>query len=110
MSLTLAEDDDTILSFIAEWFEPVQQKIKRYLLKYYVASHEVGMKDVSNGRKFLKRTKIQSNEVKKSDFFVGSSITLLSRDLKLVEYGDNQTRIVIEADQEEVLLLIPPKT
>jgi nucleoside-diphosphate kinase len=109
MSLTLAEDDDTILSFIAEWFEPVQQKIKRYLLKYYVASHEVGMKDVSNGRKFLKRTKIQSNEVKKSDFFVGSSITLLSRDLKLVEYGDNQTRIVIEADQEEVLLLFPLK-
>ena len=108
-NMSLVEDDDVVLSFIAEWFDPLPQKIKRYLLKYYVTSHEVGMKDVSNGRKFLKRTRIQSNAVKRSDFFVGSSITILSRDLKLVDYGDNQTRVTIEGDQEEVLLLFPPK-
>jgi hypothetical protein len=47
------------------------------------------MYDKKMQRVFLKR--IQVPQVKLSDFFVGSKVTLYSRVLEIVEYGDIAT-------------------
>ena len=65
-----------------------------------MASHEVhvGMKDgVSNGQKFLNRTNIQRNEVLKSDFFVGPSIStvLSSRERRRSKTGSRVLVVVV---------------
>ena len=97
------------LSFIAEWFDCHPQVTKKYVLKYYPSTNEVEMKDIGTRSKFLKRTKIPDSEkVAKIDFYIGSNIILFSRDLKLVEYGDSETRSCLEGLSETSVAVITP--
>lgn len=101
------ESDERILSFIAEWFDPQPQIIKRYLLKYHCATHEVEMKDIQTKRSFLKKTKIPP-ALKESDFQLGAKILFLARDLQLTEYADSLTRQFLEStDELTVCVLLP---
>jgi hypothetical protein len=52
------EATERVLGFLVEWFDPHPQILKKYLLKYYCETCEVEMKELSNGRKFLKKTKV----------------------------------------------------
>ncbi len=101
-------ENEPTLSFIAEWFDCHPQVTKKYLLKYYPASQEVEMKETSTRTKFLKRTKIDNQSLSKDDFYIGATIILFSRDLKLVDYGDNETRRLLEAMLETSVLVITP--
>ena len=65
------------------------------------------MKDIQTKRQFLKKTKIPPT-LKESDFFVGANVLLLSRDLKLIDFGDNQTRDLLESVDERTVCVIPP--
>jgi len=80
------------------------------------------MKEVCSGRKFLKRTKIDESQSLSSDqphqhnrrkpqrdFYVGATICLLSRDLKLVDYGDNATRIALDEGLEKTVAVLTPR-
>ena len=116
------EEKDLVLNYIAEWFDPRPQITKTYLLKFYVHTQEAEMREISTGRKFLKRTRLvpsyssnstnQTNERKwtKEDFYMGetTSILLFSRDLKLVDYADEFTRSYLQQDTERTVLIIPP--
>ena len=116
------EEKDLVLNYIAEWFDPRPQITKTYLLKFYVHSQEAEMREISTGRKFLKRTRLvpsyssnstnRSKEKKwtKEDFYMGetTSILLFSRDLKLVDYADEFTRSYLQQDTERTVLIIPP--
>lgn len=50
---------------------------------------------MKNKRHFLKRVK--TDQVKESQLFVGATITLFSRQLKLTSYGDERTRTVLQS-------------
>lgn len=97
-----------MLSFIAEWFDPQPQLMKRYLLKYYTNTNEIEMKEVCSGRKFLKRTKIDKYSLSRQDFYVGAATCIFSRDLKLVDYGDNATRISLDNQLEKTVAVLTP--
>eukprot|EP00569_Conticribra_weissflogii_P013934 CAMPEP_0171419010 /NCGR_PEP_ID=MMETSP0880-20121228/41396_1 /TAXON_ID=67004 /ORGANISM="Thalassiosira weissflogii, Strain CCMP1336" /LENGTH=376 /DNA_ID=CAMNT_0011937285 /DNA_START=26 /DNA_END=1156 /DNA_ORIENTATION=+ len=101
------EINERILGFIAEWFDPHPQIVKKYLLKYYCETCEVEMKDLSTNRKFLKKTKIPPS-LKEADFFVGANILLLSRDLKLIDYADSVTRKLLDDVDERAFCFLPP--
>jgi nucleoside-diphosphate kinase len=62
---------------------------------------------VASGRKFLKRTKIDSS-LSESEFHVGATIILFSRDLKLVDYGDQTTRELLHKVLETSIIILPP--
>ena len=95
------------LSFVAEWFDPHSQLLKKYLLTYHVKSEEVEMNDVKTRRKFLKRTKLPPT-LGHSDFVKGSIIVLFSRKLKLVDYADKATRQLLEDKEERMTILVTP--
>ena len=56
---------------------------------------------------FLKRTKLPPT-LKESDFFVGANILLLSRDLKLIDYGNSNTKSLLEPVDERTVVVLSP--
>jgi nucleoside-diphosphate kinase len=64
------------------------------------------MYDVKNKRIFLKRQEIPTLQL--DDFFVGSQVTILSRVLKVTDYGDIFTRRRFEGQRERTFGMIKP--
>lgn len=84
-------NDETFLSFLAEWFDPLPQLTRQYRLKYFEDSNEAEMVDVKTKRLFLKRSPCPDSTSLK-DFRVGAKIVLYGRELTLADYGDEGTR------------------
>ncbi|XP_013805582.1 nucleoside diphosphate kinase homolog 7 isoform X2 [Apteryx mantelli] len=93
-------------AFIAEWYDPNASLFRRYELLYYPKDGSVEMYDVKNHRTFLKRTKYDSLHLE--DLFVGNKITIFSRHLSLVDYGDQYTARKLGSRKERTLALIKP--
>lgn len=100
-------ETDIVFSFVAEWLDPHSQLLKQYLLTYHVNTSEVEMNDLNTRRKFLKRTKLPPT-LDQSDFVKGSTIVLLSRQLKLVDYADMATRLLLQEKEERMTILVTP--
>ena len=98
-------ENDTVLSLVAEWHDPHSQLLKQYLLIYHVKSKECEMNDLKTRRKFLKKT---TTTLDHSDFIKGNVILLLSRKLKLVDYADKATRKLLEDKEERMTILVTP--
>lgn len=84
--ITMADRNDEVWLFIAEWFDPLPQLKKKYLLKYYLNQNAVEMIDVKTKKMFLKKSPCP-NTVTRDDFFLSSRILLYSRELDIVDYG-----------------------
>eukprot|EP00775_Hariotina_reticulata_P006258 gene6258-6496_t len=94
------------LAFIAEWLDPNSGVLWRYQLFYYPATGEVEMFDIKNRRHFLKRVKYEG--VTPQQLYVGSTVLIYSRQLRLVDYGDEATQLANEGRSERSLALIKP--
>lgn len=57
------------------------------------------MVDIKNRRHFLKKIR-PTEDVKPELLYVGSTITVYSRQLKIIDYGDDYTRSRMEAKSE----------
>jgi len=64
------------------------------------------MIDIKNRRTFLKKTRCE--DIKPSQVFIGGTVTVYSRQLKLIEYGDDFTRAQIERKAESTLAMVKP--
>ncbi|KAG2483996.1 hypothetical protein HYH03_017163 [Edaphochlamys debaryana] len=64
------------------------------------------MIDIKNRRTFLKRTKY--DELRQSMLFLGNTVTVFGRQLKLLEYGDDFTKGKMESQSERTLAMIKP--
>lgn len=60
-----------------------------YILSLSISIPDILQFDIKLHRTFLKRTKYEG--LRQEDLFVGSTITVYSRQLRLVGYGDQQT-------------------
>ncbi len=100
-------ETDIVFSFVAEWLDPHSQLLKQFLLTYHVNTSEVEMNDLNTRRKFLKRTKLPPT-LDQSDLVKGSTIVLLSRQLKLVDYADTATRQLLQEKEERMTILVTP--
>ncbi|XP_015347351.2 nucleoside diphosphate kinase 7 isoform X4 [Marmota marmota marmota] len=75
--------------FIAEWYDPNASLLRRYELLFYPGDGSVEMHDVKNHRTFLKRTKY--DDLCLEDLFIGNKVNIFSRQLVLIDYGDQYT-------------------
>lgn len=62
-----------MLSFLAEWFDPLPQLTKQYLLKYFCDTNEAEMVELKTKRLFLKRSPCPAHFTTK-DFALGSKV------------------------------------
>jgi len=97
---------DERLSFIAEWYDPQAALIRRYQFLYYPKDSSIEMYDIKNRRKFLSRTKFDT--VKLEDLYIGSKVSIYSRQLTFVDFGDNFTQSKLISKKEKTLALIKP--
>ena len=95
--------------FIVEWFDPMPRLKRQYLLKYFVQQHAVEMVDIKSKKLFLKKSPCP-NEIRATDFFIGSKILLYSRELEIVEFGDGTTRSDLEYQMQSTLIILSPET
>uniref|UniRef100_A0A3Q1FXH1 Nucleoside diphosphate kinase homolog 7 n=1 Tax=Acanthochromis polyacanthus TaxID=80966 RepID=A0A3Q1FXH1_9TELE len=93
-------------AFLAEWYDPTAALLRRYQLFYYPKDGSVEMFDVKNQRIFLRRTKY--DKIHQEDLFVGNRVNVFSRQLNLIEYGDQFTANKLGSKKERTLALIKP--
>ncbi|NXM66448.1 NDK7 kinase, partial [Serilophus lunatus] len=100
------QSQDERYAFIAEWYDPNASLFRRYELLYYPKDSSIEMYDVKNRRTFLKRTRYESLHLE--DLYVGSKITVFSRHLSIVDYGNQYTSRKLGSRKERTLALIKP--
>ncbi|XP_068449039.1 nucleoside diphosphate kinase homolog 7 isoform X1 [Clinocottus analis] len=76
-------------AFLTEWLDPTAALLRRYQLFFYPKDSSVEMYDVKNQRVFLRRTRYE--QLQPEDLFLGNRVTVFSRQLHLLEYGDQYT-------------------
>ncbi|KAM4904612.1 nucleoside diphosphate kinase homolog 7 [Sylvia borin] len=97
---------DERYAFIAEWYDPNASLFRRYELLYYPKDSSIEMYDVKNRRTFLRRTKYESLHLE--DLYVGSKVSVFSRHLTIVDYGNLYTSRKLGSRKERTLALIKP--
>ena len=81
-------------TFETEWYDQQADITRPYRILYFPVLRAVEMYDVKNSRIFLKKQQIPSIQLE--DFFIGAQVTVLSRVLKIIDYGDVHTRKYFE--------------
>lgn len=92
--------------FHVEWFDQQADVIRRYMMTYFPRDNSVSMYDTKNHRPFLKRSEYA--EVSLADMYIGATVTVLARQLKIVDYADDHTRKALENMKCRTLAMIKP--
>ncbi|XP_076348135.1 nucleoside diphosphate kinase homolog 7 [Tachypleus tridentatus] len=95
--------DEQKYCFLAEWFDPVTSYLKRFRLVVFPKDESVEMYDIEKRRIFLKRTKCSN--INPENWCVGSSVNILSRHLKLINYGDSPTRQKFQTTESMLVVI-----
>jgi nucleoside-diphosphate kinase len=93
-------------TFEVDWHDMQADLVRKYRVVFYPVTNEIEMIDLKLNRTFLKKVEIPS--VKLDDFFVGAQVTVLSRVLKVTDYGDVHTRKKFEVDKSRTFAMIKP--
>uniref|UniRef100_A0A669DAX0 Nucleoside diphosphate kinase homolog 7 n=1 Tax=Oreochromis niloticus TaxID=8128 RepID=A0A669DAX0_ORENI len=93
-------------AFLTEWYDPTSALLRRYQLFYYPRDGSVEMFDVKNQRIFLRRTRY--DDIHQEDLFIGNRVNVFSRQLHLIDYGDQYTANKLGSKKERTLALIKP--
>ena len=92
--------------FIVEWYDTAASLIRNYNLTFYPKENSIEMYDLKNKRTFLKKT--PKDDITLKDLYLGSIITVYSRQLKIVDYADIYTRGKFEVTKEKTFAMIKP--
>lgn len=93
-------------AFVVEYLDPHAALTFTYQLMYYLADGSIEMYDVKNRRTFLKR--VVYPDVSVEQLYLGSTITVYSRQLNIVDYADVFTMSVLAAKREKTFAMIKP--
>jgi len=103
--------DVTTYGFNAEWFAPQAGMTNKYELTLYVPKSgdplQVSIYDIKARRTFLKRT--PQPDLRMEDFQLGGTVTIYSRQMKLISYLDERTRSTLEVDRDSFSALTSPQ-
>ncbi|KAK7056529.1 Nucleoside diphosphate kinase 7 [Halocaridina rubra] len=97
---------ETRYIFHAEWYDPVSATIKKFHLSFFPRDKSVEMYDLRAQRLFLKRFQVEG--IDERDFYLGNTIVILSRQLKITDYADAQTREHISYRRQRTFAMVKP--
>lgn len=93
-------------AFTVDWFDHSAGLVRKYQLLYYPKDAQIEMFDIKNRRTFLKKCEYPS--ISLSDLYIGATISIYSRQLKVVEYADDFTLNKLAPKQEKTLGIVKP--
>jgi nucleoside-diphosphate kinase len=76
--------------FVTEWYDQQAGLRKEFLLEFYLGDQTIDLYDIKNKRMFLKRTKYP--QITEADLYLGATVTVYSRQFKIMGYADDFTR------------------
>lgn len=93
---------DERLAFIVEYADPQAGLTRTYQFCYFTEDKTIEMHDLKTKRLFLKRCAYPG--LNASELYVGATINVFSRPLRLVDYGDDATRRRLSVNTSECVL------
>jgi len=99
----MSKDDDTY-TFVVEWFDAVADLTRKYNLTYWPKDSSLSMFDLTKNRLFLKRV-VNKDIVFPNHLYIGKTIVVYSRQLKVVDYADTFTKTKFAAISEAYSVL-----
>ena len=102
---SIPQDDPTEkFAFVVEWFDPHSGLTRRYQFLFWPLSREVAMYDLKNKRAFLKKTQVPG--LASADLFIGATVAVYSRQLKVVEFGDEFTESRFSISRQKTFAVV----
>ncbi|MPC18467.1 Nucleoside diphosphate kinase 7 [Portunus trituberculatus] len=95
---------ETRYIFHTEWYDPVSATVNKFHLSFFPRDRSVEMYDLRAQRLFLKRIPVEG--VEERDLYLGNTIVVLSRQLKITDYADAFTRDQITSKRQSILKAI----
>lgn len=93
-------------AFEVEWYDHGAGLLRKYQFFYYPKEKLIEMFDMKNRRTFLKKTEYPSIQL--ADLFIGATVSVYSRQLKVIGYADEYTRNKLGSKREETCAIIKP--
>lgn len=92
--------------FGCEWYDSQAALIRKYQLTFYPKDVTIEMYDIKSKRLFLKRSEYAAVTLDK--IYIGGTLCIYGRQLKICEYADVFTSRVFEEKKSKTLALIKP--
>lgn len=94
---------DERFCFLADWYDVQACFNRRYQLLFYPIDCSVELYEIKTKKHFLKRCK---QDLSLSQLYVGNTITIHSRTMKIVEYGDAFTSRALSNNQQKTIAVL----
>ncbi|KAG5492807.1 hypothetical protein JKF63_01387 [Porcisia hertigi] len=91
-------------TFVVEYFDPQASLSRTYQFCYFTDDKTIEMYNLKTKRLFLKRCAYPS--LSPNELYVGATINVFSRPLRIVDYGDEATRSRLTANAGECMITI----
>jgi len=91
-----------------EWLDPHSQLLRPFHLKFFEVDDTLEIYDTRQHRMFLKRV-APPEGVRAKDLYVGNTVTVFSRKMKVTAYADDRTRRFFEAARSKALAIVMPR-
>jgi len=104
--MSVRDEYNERLAFVVDWFDHAAGLVRKYQLLYYPKDSQIEMFDIKNRRTFLKKCEYPSISLK--DIYIGATISIYSRQLKVVEYSDDYTANKLAPKQQKTLAIVKP--
>lgn len=85
-------------SFIGEWYDNQACFIRRFNVFYYPVDNTLEMYDIKNRKTFVRRVKV--NGINLENFYIGCTLSILGRLIKIVDFACENTRKLLHKDVE----------
>lgn len=105
MSKTNYDYNDRI-SFLGEHFDSKSSYYKNFVINFYPSDNSLDIFDKNLNRMFLKRT--MSEEVELKDMFIGNTLRIYGRQIKLTDYADNYTKKIVDKTRQSTIAILKP--
>lgn len=92
------------LAFSAEWYDAPAAITRKYVILFFPKDSTVELVDLKSKKVFLKRCKAEG--ISADTLYVGAAVNVMSRQMKIVDFGDDHTRSVQGSRREQVLVLL----
>eukprot|EP01084_Bolivina_argentea_P206268 352206_1 len=89
-------NDEEIYTFVVEWYDSVADLTRKYNLTYWPKDTSLSMYDLTKNRLFLKRV-VNKDILFPNDLYIGKTIVVFSRQLKIIGYADTFTKNKFQA-------------
>lgn len=93
-------------AFNVEWYDASAMLCRKYQLFYYPKEKLIEMFDLKNRRTFLKKCEYPSIQL--GDLYIGATVSIYSRQLKVVDYADDYTQSKLCTKRQQTVAIVMP--